>query len=167
MPSCYACYQGNKRLNPLATLPLFVIVAQKDDHTAFTEHFIFTGFDKFSLLESWTGLDRGDVSQEDFNYCVTLDNLIEAEMSLAKAHFENSVYQFDPKMHSSLFLEGRLLEYVPVDDNPFRMLVMSQKYKSEIKAMFDGTESDALDGFKKLFQILTRINIQINPEGNE
>lgn len=134
---------------------------------AVSEHFIFTGLDKTPFLKNRTSYDRGDVSRENFDQYMALDNLIEAELSLAKASFENCVHHFDPKIHSTLFLEGRLLEYVAADENPFRALVMSGKFNPQIKAMFEGTESQALDGLKNLSAVLSKIKVYINSKGDE
>jgi len=157
----YKIYQGSKRLNPKGNLPLIIVVAQKQVGQAFTEHFIFTGLEKPALLFQATGYGTGrNVSQDEFDQLVNIDNLIGAQLESAKAHLENSLFEADGSLHGQLFLDGQKFKYEMVDDQPLIHLAMSKKCKSEIAEMLAKTQSQALEPLEKALQILSRIEVK-------
>jgi hypothetical protein len=161
MQHVYKCYEGTKRINPKANLPFIVIVAQTDQINAFSEHHVLTGLEELPYLHSSTGYEPGrSVAIEDFARLLTLDTILASQLDQAKANLENAIFELDKNLHQKAFWEGQNFEYRETDDRGFTRLAMDRKNKKIISEMLDTTQSEALDGLKKTWTILSQINIK-------
>jgi len=160
MEAMYRCFQGSKRLNPAAELPLIVIDSRKDENGAASEHYIFTGLEKPSLLASGITIERGKMEAEDFKVLISIEDIVASQLQSACGALEATLFEGQKPLHDLIYWEGTPFTFSAVEDQIVLRYFLRDKYRHDFAKMFEATKWNTLGALKTKFELCSKLVVK-------